>query len=91
LEDAADLAAAGLDALGLRGSGKRIQGPLRRLLLIGRDQGAVGLADQPPRRIGCGQGDDAATLQLRQPPGPARAGQVAQVVDAAGVEAVQQR
>ncbi len=88
-QDAADLAAAGLDAFSLGGSGQRVQGPLRRLLLVGRGQGAVGLAHQPPRRIGCGQGDDAATLQLPKPPRAARAGQVAEAVNAALVEAVQ--
>jgi hypothetical protein len=89
LQDAADLAAAGGDALSLGGSGQRVWRPLCRLLGIGSDQGAVGLADKPPGRVAAGQGDDAATVQFTQPSRPARAGQVAQAVDAAVVEAVQ--
>jgi hypothetical protein len=77
LQDAADLAAAGGDALGLGGSGQGVQGALRRLLGIGGVQGAVGLADKPPGRVASGQGDDPTALQLPKPPGPAGAGQVA--------------
>jgi hypothetical protein len=51
-------------------------------------QAAVGLAE-PAGRVACDQGNDPAALQLRQPPGPTRAGLVAEVVDAALVEAVQ--
>jgi hypothetical protein len=89
LQDPADLAAAHGDALGLGGLGQRVQGPLRRLLLVGGDQGAVGLAHQPPGRVAANQGDDPSALQLGKPPGAARAGQVAQAVQAVGVEAVQ--
>jgi hypothetical protein len=89
LEDPADLAAADLNALGLGSSSQRLQGPLRRLLLIGRDQGAVGLAHQPPGRVAAHQGDDPSALQLPKPPGPTRAGQVTQPIDAVLVEAVQ--
>jgi IS30 family transposase len=92
LEDAADLAAADGDALGLGRGGQRVQGPLRRLVgLLGPVQakGAVGLAAQPPGRVASGQGDDAPAVQLPKPPRAARAGQVSQAVQAAGVEAVQ--
>jgi hypothetical protein len=91
LKDPTDLAAADPDALGLGGRGQRVQGPLRRLLLVGRGQAAVGLAPEPAGRVAANQGDDPAALQLRQPPGPTRAGLVAEVVDAALVEAVHQR
>jgi hypothetical protein len=86
------LAAARLDALGLRGGGKRVQGPLRRLVgLLGpiQAEGAVGLAAKPPGRVGGDQGDDPPALQLRKPPRAARACLIAEGVDAALVEAVQ--
>jgi hypothetical protein len=62
---------------------------MRRLLLICYHQGAVGLALQPAGRVAAGQRDDLAALQFTQPPGPARAGQIAEIIQAAGVEAVQ--
>jgi hypothetical protein len=40
-------------------------------------------------RVAGGQGDDAATLQLPKPRRPPGAGQIAQPIDAAGIEAVQ--
>jgi hypothetical protein len=92
LEDPADLAAADLNAPGLGGSSQRVQGPLRRLVgLLGpvKAKGAVGLAQQPPGRVACDQGDDPSALQLPKPPGPTRAGQVTQPIDAVLVEAVQ--
>jgi hypothetical protein len=89
LQDPADLAAADRNPLGLGGVGGRVKRPVRRLLLVGRGQGAVGLADKPPRRVAARQRDDLAALQLPKPPRPARAGQVAQAVEAAVVEAVQ--
>jgi hypothetical protein len=89
LEDAAHLAAADLDALGLGGTRQGVQGPLRRLLLVGCHEGAVGLPAQPPGWVAAGQGDDPSAVQLPKPPRPARAGQIAKIVDAVGVEAVQ--
>jgi hypothetical protein len=47
LQDAADLAAAGLDALGLGGVGQGIQGPMRRRLGIGGLEAAVGWRTSP--------------------------------------------
>jgi hypothetical protein len=89
-EDAADLAAAHLDALGLGGLRQRVQGPVRRRLGVrGRTQPLAALV-QAPGRLGAGQGDDLAALGLGQPPGQARAGQVGQPVQPVGiVEAVQ--
>ena len=89
MEDAADLAAADGDALGLGGCGQGVQRPLARLLLISRSQGAIRLADKPPGWVAASQGDDPSPLQLPKPPGPTRAGQVPEVINAAGVEAVQ--
>jgi len=92
LQDPSDLAAADGDAFGLGGSGQGVKGPLRRLIgLLGpvQAEAAVGLPAQPARRVAAGQRDDLAAVQLRQPRGAARAGQVAEVIDAAGVEAVQ--
>jgi hypothetical protein len=91
-QDPADLAAADGDALGLGGGGQGVQGPLRRLLgLLGPVQakGAVRLAARPARWVATRQRDELTALQLTQPRGPPRAGQVAEVVEAAGVEAVQ--
>jgi len=47
LQDAADLATAGLDALGLGRVGQRIQGPMRRRLGIGGLEAAVGWRTSP--------------------------------------------
>jgi hypothetical protein len=92
LQDPADLAAAHGDALGLGGRSQGVQGPLRRLVGLLRPvkaKRAVRLAQQPPGRVAGNQGDELAALQLPKPPGPARAGQVAKVIEAASVEAVQ--
>jgi hypothetical protein len=92
LQDPADLAAADGDALGLGGSGQGVQGPLGWLVgLLGPVQAerAVGLTLEPARWLASGQRDDPPTLQLSKPPRPARAGKIPQVVEAAGVEAVQ--
>jgi hypothetical protein len=89
LEDAADLAAADSDAFGVGGRSQGVQGPLGRLLVLGGGEGAVGLALKAPGRVAGHQGNDPSALQLPQPPRAARAGQVAEVIQAAGVEAVQ--
>src|SRR5918994_924380 len=88
-EDAADLAAAHPDALGLGGCGQGVQGPVRRRLGVrGRTQPLAALL-QAAGRLRAGQLDDPAALVLADPPGQAQAGQVGQPVQAIGVEAVQ--
>jgi hypothetical protein len=88
-QDPAHLAAAHLDALGLGGLGERVQGPVRCRLGIGRRQESLAALLQATWRLRAGQLDDPAALGLGDAPGQARAGQVGQPVDAAGVEAVQ--
>jgi hypothetical protein len=93
-QDPADLAAADHDpwARAASASASSVQCDHRRLGLgpgLVKAEAAVGLSAQPPRWVAARQRDDLAALQLRQSPGPARAGQVTEVVDAALVEAVQ--
>jgi hypothetical protein len=74
-QDAADLAAAHFDALGLGGLGEGVQGPVRRRLGLGGGQQPLTALVQPAGRRRAGQGDDPATLGLAEPPrsaGPGR-------------------
>src|ERR671911_1045818 len=88
-EDAADLAAADPDALGLGGLRQRVQGPLRRRLGVLRRQEPLAALVQAAGWLGAGQGDDAATVGLGQAPRSAGSWPVAEPIDALGVEPVQ--
>jgi hypothetical protein len=88
-QDPAHLAALYLNAQLVGGLDQRVQGPLRRLLLVFGGKGAVRLPGEPARRVAADQTDNLASLGLVQAAGATRARPVTESLDTLGVKAVQ--